>query len=686
MFISICLSSRRPTSDNEGFASSSFVDFNIVVTIFAVYFCNFCLISFPLFTGLVHFTCVDECVLRYIFSTNIRCSKIVNLRWIKSVEFRYSWTICIHDFRDTFYIVVVRSTLKFNQFLTNNTLTKDTWCFLSWICSCCYMFVTRDFTVSWSCELLPCKTCLRITCKICFSSSRFVKLTWSRVTLDKFIVSCLINCCIRNRSLHVLFVFTFVTRIVGITNLKCFVLKLRIYQWEGHVTWISSVSTSVCQCVRYIRVVVGDVAWKRNVAFSCFDRTSVYFWTIRFLHNTQVHIWISWKATRDGWTVYCKSSVIIKVCFGTSWMICFKELPYTKSIAIRIRIQSITRFVEGYIFNCCTIRICNDWNCCSISACWDWSQLCIDCWSTIHCCVTSKSCCSQGCHHVIYWLAQTFALVCVWLSWSISVDQAVACCQFCLNFSDGSFKCCFLFWCWNSCWVVACDLVQQFCFWSILFQNNFIISFGNSCSCFWSCFRSSRYSWFAKSCWKFCWTLFAQWSWVRYRYASRCWSTCWCRSASWFCSWLSCWFCSWFRLRFSCWSCTKYCTSLFYKSFTWKLRCSRNVWSCFICFCSIRYCSCTKNSPSCYDPFEQATVCHFFHWYCVFTHFSYNSLFDLTTNDFQKTKVRSRSTQPVFTWFDQFETSHTICFTEFTVRTFKKHFCLLITFFISLTL
>ena len=689
MFISICLSSRRPTSDNEGFASSSFVDFNIVVTIFAVYFCNFCLISFPLFTGLVHFTCVDECVLRYIFSTNIRCSKIVNLRWIKSIEFCYSWTICIHDFRDTFHVVVVCSTLKFDKFLSNNTFTKDTWSFLSCICCRSYRFVTSNVTVSWSCELLPCKTCLRIACKNCFISSWFVWLTFCVfATVNDFIVSCLIGFCIRNRSLNVLFVFTFVTRIVSITDLKCFILKVSINQWEGHVTWISSVSSCVCQSVRYIRVIVGDVAWKRDVAFSSFDCTSEYFWTIRFLHNTQVNIWISWKATCDSWTVNCKCSVVIKVCFRTSSVVSFKELPYTESKAICVWIQSITSFVEGCIFNRCTIRIWNNWVSidATSSACWDWSQLCWNGWSTIHCCITSKACCSQGCHHVIYWLAQTFALVCVWLSGCISIDQAVACCQFCLNFSDGRIKCCFLLWSWYSCWVVSCNLVQQCCFWSVLFQNNFIFSFRYCCSAFYTCFRASCYSWFAWSCWKFCWTLFAQWSWVRYRYACRGWSTCRCRSASWFCCWLSCWFCCWFRLRFCCWSCTKYCTSLFYKSFTWKLRCSRNVWSCFICFCSIRYCSCTENSPCCYDPFEQATACHFFHWYCVFTHFSYNSLFDLTTNDLQKTKVRSRSTQPVFTWFDQFETSHTIRFTEFTVRTFKKHFCLLITFFISLTL
>ena len=335
MFISICLSRRRPTSNNEWFASSSFVDFKIVITIFTVYFCNFCLVSLPLFTSLINFTCVDECVLRYIFSTNIWCSKIVHLRWIKGVEFRYSWAISINDFRNTFHVVVICSTLKFDKFLTDNTLTKDTRCFLSGISCCWNLFVTRDFTISWSCELLTSKTFLSIARKICFTSSWFVWLTFCVLAaINFFIMSCLINCSIRDRSLNVWFVFAFVTWEVGVADLKCFILKVRIYQWEGHVTWISSVSTCVSQSVRYIRVVVCDVTWKWDIAFSSFEGTSVYFWSIRFLHNTQVNIWVSRKATSDGWTVYCKSSIVIKVCFSFSSVVRFKELPYTKGITI----------------------------------------------------------------------------------------------------------------------------------------------------------------------------------------------------------------------------------------------------------------------------------------------------------------------------------------------------------------
>ena len=605
MFISICLSRRWPTSNNEWFASSSFVDFKIVVTIFAVYFCNFCLISFPLFTSLINFTCVDECVFRYIFCTNIRCSKVINLRWIKGVEFRYSWTFRINDFRNTFHIVVVCSTLKFDQFLTDNTLTKDTWCFLSWVSCCCYMFVTRDIAVVWSCKLLTCNTFLRIACQICFTSSRFVKLTWSRVTLDKLIVSCLLSNCIRNRSLNVWLVFIFVTWVVGVANLKSFILKVSVDQWEGHVTWISSVSTCVSQSIGYIRVIVCDVAWKRDIAFSSTNGTCISFSTIRLLHNTQMYIWVSWKVTSDGWTVYWKSSVVIKISLIARSMICLKELPYTKGITICVWIQGVTSLVESSIFNRCTIRICNGWNCSSISACWDWSQLCIDCWGTIYSSVTSKACCSQGCHHVIYWLAQTFALISVCLRWCIRIDQAVACCQFSLNFSDGRIKCCFLLWCWNSCWIVSCNLVQQCCFWSVLFQNNFIFSFCNSFSCFCSCFRSSCYSRFAKSCRKFSWTLCAQWSryWCRNRGTCRSWKTCW------FCCWFSSWFTLrlyfffWYRYWIRCRYRTKNQAICFSKSLIIQFWCSRNIITCFVSMSCVRNRCSPEDSPCRYNPF-----------------------------------------------------------------------------------
>ena len=200
---------------------------------------------------------------------------------------------------------MVCSTLKFDKFLSNNTLTENTWCFLSCICCGSYRFVTSNITISWGCELLPCKTCLSIACKNCFISSWFVCLTFCVLaTVNDFIVSCLISFSIRNRSLNVLFVFTLVTWVVSITDLKCFILKVSIYQWEGYVTWISSVSSCICQSISYIRVVVCDVAWKRNIAFSSFECTSVNFWSIRFLHNTQVNIWVSWKATSDCWAVY----------------------------------------------------------------------------------------------------------------------------------------------------------------------------------------------------------------------------------------------------------------------------------------------------------------------------------------------------------------------------------------------
>ena len=295
----------------------------MVVTVFAVYFCNFGLISFPLFTSFIDFTCINECVFRYILCTNITWSEVVYLWWVKSIEFCDSWTFRINDFRNTFHIVVVCSTLKFDQFLTNNTLTKDTRCFLSWVSCCCYLFVTSNLAIVWSCELLPCKTSLSVACKICFITSWCVCLTFCVLAaVNDFIVSCLINCSIRNRSLNVWLVFIFVTWVVGITDLKCFILKVSVYQWEGHVTWISSVSTCVSQSVGYIRVVVCDVAWKGNIAFSSTNGTCISFSTIRFLHNTQMYIWVSWKVTSDGWTVYWKRSIVIKISLIARSMIC----------------------------------------------------------------------------------------------------------------------------------------------------------------------------------------------------------------------------------------------------------------------------------------------------------------------------------------------------------------------------
>ena len=307
----------------------------MVIAIFAIYSSRFWFSCFPSITSFIYRWCVEKCIFRYIFCTNITCAEVTYLWWIKSIEFCYCWAICIYNFWNTFHIVVVRSTLKFDKFLTNNTLTKDTRCFLSCICCCWNLFVPLNTTVSWSCELLTCKTCLSVTCKICFISSWCIWLTFCVfATVNYFIVSGLINCSVRNRSLNVWFIFIFVTWVVGITNLKCFVLKVSVDQWEGYVTWISSVSTCVSQSIGYIRVIVCDVAWKRDIAFSSTNGTCISFSPIRFLHNTQMYIWVSWKVTSNGWTVYWKSSVVIKISLISRSMICLKELPYTKGITI----------------------------------------------------------------------------------------------------------------------------------------------------------------------------------------------------------------------------------------------------------------------------------------------------------------------------------------------------------------
>ena len=231
-------------------------------------------------------------------------------------------------------------------------------------------------------------------------------------------MSCLIYRCIWNRSLNVWFIFVFVTWEVGITNLKCFILKIWVNEWECHVTRISSVSTCISQCICNIRIVICDVTWKRDIAFTSFDSTSEGFRTIRLLDDTQVNIRLYWKITFNRWTIYWKCCVVIKIGFLASWLIRFKELPYTKCVTVSIWIQRVTCFVKGRIFNSCTVWFRDNWRSSyrPVTFSWDWCQLCINCWCSINSGVPFKTCGFQGCHHIIYWLAQTCTLISVWLS------------------------------------------------------------------------------------------------------------------------------------------------------------------------------------------------------------------------------------------------------------------------------
>ena len=355
-------------------------------------------------------------------------------------------------------------------------------------------------------------------------------------------MSCLINCCIRNRSLNVWLVFVFITWVVCITNLKCFILKVRIYQWEGNVSWISAVSTFISQSVGYIRVVVGDVAWKWDIAFSRFDCTSVNFWTIRLLNDTQVNIWVSWKATSDCRTVYWKSSIVIKVCFSPSSVVCLKELPYTESETISVWIQSIARLIKGCIFDCCTVRICNNWNCRSISTCWDWWQLCSNCCNTVNYWVTCEAVVSDLSHHVVNSVTKALTLFCVS---SVCCWRSNQCCwfsNFFLNCCDSSLDFSF-----SSCisqlsLVIFSDTYKQFCFWNVLIQDSFFIflssCFWCSCSC-WSC-------WFWSWRWFWVWTTVAFSVWLAFR--------CWVHFAKWYRFWDSLWQFCWYRLWYWNWS------------------------------------------------------------------------------------------------------------------------------------
>ena len=435
---------------------------------------------------------------------------------IQYIKLRYSWTIVGNHFTNTFYIIMRTSSLQLSV-LSTYRVTKFTRC--SWWISLLVQNITFKWTWIWSSIVLTLNTSLCIWSKLCFITSWFVALgcciwtwSWSIISwwscVNYFIVSCLVHLSWWHPNLYVWFRFTLIGRCQVVVYLFCIVSECYIFiLLDNH---IHTCRTTVCRSI-INKVWIVSISWKVTKVYfftwvSWSQCCCCNFITCWFINQTNINIWIVCACCLIKWqshVIVCIISLIVRL-----------KVPNTKCQTIWSWVSWVScRNCSWLVSKCRTVSIVHTWSC--VNTCckciWssDWCQLSWNCWSTVYSCVSSKSCCSQGCHHVIYWLAQTFALVYVWLSWSISVDQAVACCQFCLNFSDGSFNCCFLFWCWNSCWVVACDLVQQFCFWSVLFQNNFIISFSNSCRCFWSCFRSSCYSWFAKSCWKFCWTLFA---------------------------------------------------------------------------------------------------------------------------------------------------------------------------------
>ena len=284
-------------------------------------------------------------------------------------------------------------------------------------------------------------------------------------------MSCLIHLSWWYSNFNVRFLFTLVSRCKVVIDLLCLVIKTTRIQIfivldnDIDTRWIS-----ICRSI-INKVWIVFLTWKvtkvdffsGNSITQCCIRNFTTSW---FINQTNKYIWICCTIC----LVYRQCDVIVFVVKLVVW----RKIPNTKCQTTWSWVSCISwRDSLGTICKGRTVWIWHSWRYTNTRWICAWSsnsiQLCVNCWSTIYCCVTSKSCCSQGCHHVIYWLAQTFALLSVWLSWSISVDQAVACCQFCLNFSDCCIKCCFLFWSWNSSWVVSCDLVQQGCFWSVLF-------------------------------------------------------------------------------------------------------------------------------------------------------------------------------------------------------------------------
>ncbi len=139
------------------------------------------------------------------------------------------------------------------------------------------------------------------------------------------------------------------------------------------------------------------------------------------------------------------------------------------------------------------------------------------------------------------------------------------------------------------------------------------------------------------------------------------------QSASWFCCWLSCWT----RLRSAAEVVPSTVLPVLQEPLTWKLRCSRNIWSCLICFAVFATVAAPRIALAKHDPLSKPLSLSFsFHWYCVFYALQLQqSPFGLDHEWLSKDQLSQHAT--IFTWFDQFETSRSVSF-EFTVRTFKN--------------
>ena len=314
-----------------------------------------------------------------------------------------------------------------------------------------------------------------------------------------------------------------------------------------------------------------------------------------------------------------------------------------------------------------------------------------DSWCAIHCRVSIEtSICKLG-HHVIDGITKTLTLFCVscvccwcrdqccWLS-----DFFLNCCNSRLDFSLGCCVCQF-------CLVVSSDINEQFCFWNVLIQDSFFILLACSLWSNWACWSCWIRGWFwvwttcAFSFWLAIrrWILLAEWcrfwnglwqfsrNWLR----DRLWYWNWCfraclsiywRACRLLASWCYCW-------SFWSWRCTQYhrfrvdrhiLISSYLAFQSWSCRFFRL--GCISCHCSSSHCT------RCCNPFKESLPwekrCFFFNtlrwnWWRIRP----------TFNNLEKSKVGCRSTKPLLTRFDQFKTSHAICFTVLPFVPSKKH-------------
>ena len=379
------------------------------------------------------------------------------------------------------------SSLKF-CILSSYRIPKFTGC--SWSISLLIQNIALKWTRIWCSVVLTLDTCLSIWSKFCFITSRLVTLSWGicwwtvciiswRCSINYLVASCLVHLSWWYTYLDIWFSFALVCWCQIVIHLSNGLSKQNVFV---------ILDNSIYSCWTTIIWLIINKVW---IVFIGWKITKIHFFTRKrwvqscisnfitsiFINKSNVNIWIIWTLS----FVYWQSNIIISIVLLVIWF----KVPNTKCHTVSTWICRITCWNAcSFVCKCRSICIVHTWS--YTYTCWKcvWScnciQLCRNCWCTIDSCVPFKTCCYQCCHHVIHWLAQSFALISIGLSSCIRICQLISCCQFWLNFSNSIIDCFFLLCILMVRRIFFCDFVQQGCFRSILFQDSLIIWCRNS--------------------------------------------------------------------------------------------------------------------------------------------------------------------------------------------------------------